>query len=79
MSDDDDDDNEEGSVGEDEDLAILQSTLNVSHRSGGGAGPSGADRPVSVTAEEHFAQKRATSSQPRGPSLKCPYATIEGG
>jgi hypothetical protein len=51
---DDDDDDEEGSEGEDEDLAVLQSALDVSRRSGDGAGPSGADRPAGVTTEEYF-------------------------
>jgi hypothetical protein len=51
---DDDNDDEEGSEGEDEDLAVLQSALYVLCRFGDGIGPSGADRPAGVTTEEHF-------------------------
>jgi hypothetical protein len=69
---DDDDDDEEGSEGEDEDLAVLQSALDVSHRSGDGVGPSGADRPAGVTTEEYFVQKRVASSSLRGSSPKHP-------
>jgi hypothetical protein len=51
----DDDDDDEGSKAEDEDLAILQSALDVLRRSGDGAGPSIADRPTSVAIEEGYA------------------------
>ena len=50
--DDDDDDNEEDSEGEDRDLVVVQSVLDVSRRSGDGVGPSGADRFANVEDEE---------------------------
>jgi hypothetical protein len=64
------DDNEEGSKGEDEDMAALQSALNVLRRFGDGAEPSDADRPANVMTEESFARKQVASSPLRGPSPK---------
>lgn len=79
LSNDDEEEEEEGSEGEDKDLVVHQSALDVSRRFGDGAGPSGSDRAASVTAEERFAQKRVASSSPRGPSPKCPCAAVEVG
>lgn len=72
---DDDDDDEDGS--EDEDLAILQSALDVPCRSGEGVGPSGADRLVVTMTKEGSARKHAASSLLRVPSLKHPCTTID--
>jgi hypothetical protein len=77
--DDDDYDEEKGSEGEDEDFIIHQSAFNVSRRSGNGARSSGVDRLASVMIEDDSARKWVTSSPLRGPSLKRPCATTDGG
>lgn len=50
--DDDDDDNEEYSKGEDGDLVVVQSALDVSRRSSDGIRLSGANRSMNVEDEE---------------------------
>lgn len=79
LSDDGDDDEEEGSEEEDEDPVALWSALDVSRRSGDGAGPSGTDHSASVATEEGSARKRAASSLLRGLSPKHPCTTVDGG
>ena len=55
MSYDDDDDGDKGFEGEDEDLAALQSALNVLYRSSDSAGPSDVDHLAGVTTKDCIA------------------------
>ena len=72
LLDDDDDDDDDDDEEDSEDLAALQSVLDVSLGSSGGARSSGADSSAGTGAKESFAQKWVALPPLWGPGPKLP-------